>query len=103
MRVTISQASVVSKPSVSSDHYYLANATTTVRNRLVNRPDGKTPASGSSDKTVKLWDSQTRQELATLKGHDDSVYSVTFSPDGKTLTSGSEDKTVKLRVGSARE
>jgi hypothetical protein len=25
-------------------------------------------ASGSHDKTVKLWDAQTRQELTTLKG-----------------------------------
>src|SRR5262245_40661839 len=39
---------------------------------------------------------QTRQELATLKEHDDVVYSVVFSPDGKTLASGSYDHTVKL-------
>jgi WD40 repeat protein len=28
--------------------------------------DGKTLASGSNDNTVKLWDAQTRQQLATL-------------------------------------
>ena len=66
-------------------------------------PDGKTFASGSYDKTVKLWDAQTGQELATLKGHDDLVTSVAFSPDGKTLASGSEDKTVKLWMGDARQ
>ncbi len=59
-------------------------------------PDGKTLASGSSDKSVKLWDAQTRQELATLNGHAEWVYSVAFSPDGKTLASGSYDSTVKL-------
>jgi WD40 repeat protein len=38
----------------------------------------------------------TRQELATLNGHDGSVLLVAFSPDGKTLASGSVDETIKL-------
>jgi WD40 repeat protein len=50
----------------------------------------------SADKTIKLWDVETGQEIRTLKGHDDSVYSVNFSSDGKTLVSGSADNTIKL-------
>ena len=45
---------------------------------------------------MRLWDVQTGEQLATLKGHTDGVYSVAFSPDGSTLASGSADNTVRL-------
>ncbi|MEH2243681.1 hypothetical protein [Nostoc sp.] len=59
-------------------------------------PDGKTLASGSNDKTIKLWDVSTGKAIKTLTGHSSTVLSVGFSPDGKTLASGSNDKTVIL-------
>src|SRR5439155_5059885 len=58
--------------------------------------DGKTLATGSMDKTVKLWDVASRKELATLEGHTDLVCFVVFSPDSKILATGSADNTVKL-------
>ena len=59
-------------------------------------PDGKTLASGSSDKTIILWNLETGTEIRTFTGHVGSVSSVSFSPDGKTLASGSDDKTIIL-------
>ena len=58
-------------------------------------PDGTKVASGSSDKTVKLWDVTSGECLQTLEGHSDIVHSVSFSPDGTKVASGSDDETVK--------
>jgi Tol biopolymer transport system component len=58
--------------------------------------DGKLLASGSQDKTVRLWDAATGAVLRTLTGHSDGVRSVAFSISGKRLASGSTDKTIRL-------
>lgn len=67
-------------------------------------PDGKKFASGSDDKTIKIWNFSDRRELNTLKGHTNWVYSVAISPDGQTIVSGSKDNTVKIwNLNTGRE
>jgi WD40 repeat protein len=59
-------------------------------------PDGKTLATVHEDGTVKLWDNDTGDRRAVLKGHVKVVLGVAFAPDGKTLATAGSDGTVKL-------
>jgi len=52
-------------------------------------PNGKYIASASADYTIKLWNSQSGQEIRTFIGHESAVTSIAFSPDGKYIVSGS--------------
>jgi WD40 repeat protein len=58
-------------------------------------PDGRTIASASWDRTIKLW-KPDGELLKTLSGHEAEIYSINFSPDGQTILSASNDKTVRL-------
>jgi WD40 repeat protein len=55
-------------------------------------PDGKRIVSGSSDKTIRLWDAERGQLQPTLEGHQDCIPSVASS----CLSLGSRDKTTQL-------
>jgi hypothetical protein len=57
--------------------------------------DGKALASAGFDKTARLYDVRTGEELATLRGHTHEVVCVALSADG-LLATGSWDGTVKL-------
>ena len=59
-------------------------------------PDGSILASGYDDKTIIIWDVETRTPLQELTKHTDTVWSVAFSPDGSVLASASSDKKVLL-------
>jgi WD40 repeat protein len=60
-------------------------------------PDGRRIVSGSSNKSIRVWDITTgAAALPTIRAHLDHVNSVMFSPDGKTFVSGSSDGTVRI-------
>jgi len=53
-------------------------------------------ATGSRDKTIKLWDVQSGQMLRNLAGHDNWVRALVFHPSGKFLLSAGDDYTIRV-------
>ncbi|MCZ8226460.1 MAG: serine/threonine protein kinase [Microcystis sp. LE19-84.1B] len=82
-------------PSVSPLDKTLTGHSETVFS-VAYSPDGRYLASGSKDKTIKIWEVATGKGLRTLTGHSGVVLSVAYSPDGRYLASGSQDKTIKI-------
>jgi WD40 repeat protein len=58
-------------------------------------PDSNYVATGSKDKSVKLWEVESGREIRSFLGHEKTVTNIDFSSDGKYLLSVSYDKTVK--------
>ncbi|MBV9142420.1 MAG: WD40 repeat domain-containing protein [Pseudonocardiales bacterium] len=67
---------------------------------VVFSPDGRTLATSSRDRTVRLWNVADPAHPTPLgqplTGFTDTVLSVAFSPDGRTLASGDANQTVRL-------
>ncbi|MGH8905495.1 MAG: DNA-binding protein [Egibacteraceae bacterium] len=69
------------------------------------RPDGRSMATASSDRTIRLWDVARRDPLHVLTGHTGWVNGVVFNRDGTLLASTGSDATVRLwnpETGEAR-
>jgi hypothetical protein len=65
-------------------------------NSVAVSPKDTLIASGSWDKTVRIWDSETGECLHVLTGHESAINAVQFSPDNQTLASASWDGTLRI-------
>jgi WD40 repeat protein len=68
----------------------------TVRSVSFNS-DSSLVASGSYDKTVKIWNAKTGKEVPISLKHDESVISISFHPtDRNILVTGSKDGIIRI-------
>lgn len=59
-------------------------------------PDSLRAATGSRDRTVRLWEVASGKELGRLEGHTDHVTCLCFLPDGNFLVSGARDGNIRV-------
>ncbi|MBI3861576.1 MAG: HEAT repeat domain-containing protein [Planctomycetia bacterium] len=86
---TVAKSSVASSPRTIPAHHKIVWS-------VAFSPDGKTIATGSEDRTVKLWETETGELRRTLRGHTELVRSVVFTHDGELLLTGGFDNTIRV-------
>ncbi|MFF5227730.1 pentapeptide repeat-containing protein [Dactylosporangium sp. NPDC000521] len=84
-----SRLSGITTPRVATGHTGSVNA-------VAWSPDGTRLATGSGDRSVRVWDAVTGIQQVQLAGHTDWVRSVVWSPDGTRVATGSDDRSVRV-------
>ena len=68
-----------------------------VRSVRFSPTDSNLLASGSADRTVRIWDIEQGQQIGpALTGHTDSVWAIVFSSKGNRVLSASADLSLRI-------
>jgi WD40 repeat protein len=59
-------------------------------------PDGRTVASGGSDRVLRLWDLESGDCVRNFQGHEAFVSSLAWHPSGSRIVTSSADGTVRV-------
>ena len=81
---------------ISLDAFISARAHEKDINVVSVAPNDSLVATGSQDKTVKLWRSTDLVLMATLKGHRRGVWDCQFSPFDRVVATASGDQSIRL-------
>ena len=76
--------------------YAIGDVTNTGVTSVAFSSDGQYLASGSKDRSVKVWRMANGTLVSSRSDHAQQVNAVAFSPDGQWLASASNDRTAKL-------
>jgi len=77
-------------------HTFRLEGHTTEIDAIEWSPNNQWLASGSADKTIRLWDTSTGEEIVVLEGHQCRVQALNWSPDNDLLASYGTDDTVRV-------
>src|SRR5207244_4123100 len=64
--------------------------------RVAFCPDSRHLISAHWDKTVRVWDTATGEEVRQIPAHDFAIYDLALSPDGKSAATSSADESVRV-------
>jgi WD40 repeat protein len=63
---------------------------------VVFSPDGRRVFTASGDRTIKVWDTASGQEILTLRGNGGGIVGLALSPDGHRLASTDIDGPLRI-------